>query len=128
MLLGVSLDTPVVQPIRAPCIRAPARVLGWPFMNRLGNRFGSVILKLVFGIYRVDPFCGYLAINRNVFSKICWDSSRYGVETEIVAKVGKYKLKYTEIPIPTIYLDKYKGMTIFDTLEIILSIPRLKFQ
>jgi len=36
VLPGVSHDTPAVQPVRAPCRRAPSRILGWRFMNRPG--------------------------------------------------------------------------------------------
>jgi hypothetical protein len=47
-------------------------------------------------------------------------------ETEIVARTGKNKLKYSEIPIETIYKDKYKGVTILDAIGILFNIPRWK--
>jgi len=37
---------------------------------------------------------------------------------EIISNVGAKRLKYTEIPIKTMYLDKYKGTTIIDGLKI----------
>lgn len=97
---------------------------GVPLIRFLGNKFGSILINLIFRIYRSDLLCGYIAFTKKAYSKIKWDSSRYGVETEIVARTGKNKLKYSEIPIETIYKDKYKGVTIFDALGTLLSIPR----
>jgi len=97
---------------------------GVPLIRYLGNKFGSVLISLLFGIYRSDMLCGYIAFTKKAYQKIKWDSSRYGVESEIVARTGKNKLKYTEIPIETIYKDKYKGVTIFDAIGILFNIPR----
>ncbi len=97
---------------------------GVPLIRYLGNKFGSVLISLIFGIYQSDLLCGYIAFTKKAYQKIRWDSSRYGVETEIVARTGKNKLKYTEIPIETIYKDKYKGVTIFDAMSVLFNIPR----
>ena len=97
---------------------------GVPLVRFLGNKFGSVLISLIFGIYRSDMLCGFMAFTKKTYPKIKWDSSRYGVETEIVARTGKNKLKYTEIPIETIYIDKYKGVTILDAIGILFNIPR----
>jgi len=97
---------------------------GVPLVRYLGNKFGSVLISLIFGIYRSDMLCGFIAFTESAYQKIKWDSSHYGVETEIVARTGKNKLKYSEIPIATIYKDKYKGVTIFDAIGILFNIPR----
>lgn len=97
---------------------------GVPLVRFLGNKFGSILISLIFGIYRSDLLCGFMAFTKKTYPKIKWDSSRYGVETEIVARTGKNKLKYTEIPIETIYIDKYKGVTILDAIGILFNIPR----
>lgn len=97
---------------------------GVPLMRYLGNKFGSVLINLIFGIYRSDILCGFMAFTKKAYEKIKWDSPRYGVETEIVARTGKNKLKYSEIPVETIYLDKYKGVTILDAIGILFNIPR----
>ena len=97
---------------------------GVPLVRYLGNKFGSILVNLFFGIYRSDMLCGYMAFTKKTYGKIKWDSGRYGVETEIVARTGKNKLKYTEIPIETIYKDKYKGVTILDAIGVLLNIPR----
>ena len=97
---------------------------GVPLVRFLGNKFGSVLISLIFGIYRSDMLCGFMAFTKKTYPKIKWDSSRYGVETEIVARTGKNKLKYIEVPIETIYKDKYKGVTILDAIGILFNIPR----
>ena len=53
--------------------------------------------------------------------KIKWDAQDYYVESEMIANAGKKGLKYKEIPIQTIYSDKYKGTTIFDGIKIVLK-------
>ena len=97
---------------------------GVPFVRYLGNKIGSVLINQLFRIYRSDMLCGFIGLSMKSYQKIRWDSSRYGVETEIVARTGKNKLKYTEIVIETIYLDKYKGVTLLDAIGILFNIPR----
>lgn len=106
-----------------------ARNLGFrvPLVRFLGNKLMAVIINLIFGIYRSDLFCGYMAFTRETYQKIRWETDRYGLETEIVARVGKNGLKFAEVPIEAIYLDKYKGMTIFDGIRVLADLPRWKF-
>lgn len=100
---------------------------GVPLIRLLGNKFGSFLISRVFGIYRRDLLCGFMALKKSTYGKIKWDSPRYGVETEIVARTGKNNLRHGEIPIETIYNDKYKGVTIFDALGVLFNIPKWKF-
>lgn len=100
---------------------------GVPLVRFLGNKLGSFLISLIFGIYRTDLLCGYMALTPFAYQKIKWDSSRYGVETEIVARTGKNRLKYSEIPMEAIYKDKYKGVTVLDAIGILFSLPRWKF-
>lgn len=95
-----------------------------PFMRLLGNKIASVLIKMIFGIHRSDLLCGFMAFTKKTYGRIKWDSARYGLETEIVARTGKNKLKYTQIPIQTVYLDRYKGVTIIDAFGVLLNIPR----
>ena len=46
------------------------------------------------------------------YKKIRWQAMDYSMESEMVSNVGKRRLKYKEIPIQTIYADKYKGQVI----------------
>ena len=97
---------------------------GVPLVRFLGNKLGAILISLIFGIYRSDMLCGFIALTCEAYGKIKWDAARYGVETEIVARTGKNKLKYAEVPIETIYIDKYKGVTILDAIGILFNIPR----
>lgn len=91
-----------------------------PLVRLLGNKFASIYVNLIFGIYVSDIPSGYRAISKKAYQKIEWQSPRYSVETEMVANLGKHKheLKYTEIPVKTLYLDNYKGFTVFDAISI----------
>ena len=100
---------------------------GVPMVRYLGNKLGAVLIASIFKIYRSDILCGFMAFDKKTYRKIKWDSSRYGVETEIVARTGKNRLKYTEIQIEAIYIDKYKGVTILDAIGILFNIPRWLF-
>lgn len=94
-----------------------------PFLRRNGNRFTNWSMKTFFNIQRKDLLCGFLGFKKEVYKKIKWQSTRYGIETEIAVKVKHNKIPYSEIKIDTIYLDKYKGMTIFDAFKIIFRLP-----
>lgn len=96
---------------------------GVPLVRFLGNKFASVLICLVFRIYRSDLLCGFMAMTKETYTKVKWDSARYGVETEIVARTGKNKLEYGEVLIEAIYIDKYKGVTILDAIGILMNIP-----
>lgn len=94
-----------------------------PLVRLVGNKAVSIYLNLVFGIYVSDILSGYRALTKKAHRLLSWESSNYGVETEIVARLGKYrqKLKWTEFPIETIYIDKYKGVTIIDAIKVLLN-------
>ncbi|MCK4589185.1 MAG: glycosyltransferase family 2 protein [Nanoarchaeota archaeon] len=91
-----------------------------PFIFRLGNSFINFIIYLLYGIKLRDSQCGYRAFTSEVYRKIRWQAMDYSLESEIIAKVGKKHLRYAQIPIQTIYADKYKGTTIVDGLKIVL--------
>ena len=99
---------------------------GVPLVRFLGNKLGSIFVNLLFGIYVSDIGCGFRGITKDAYKKIKWDSSGYAVETEMVVRTAKEKLKYCEVPVETLYFDKYKGMTIIDAFSIFLDVIRLK--
>ena len=61
------------------------------------------------------------------YKKLRWKATDYSMESEMIAKIGKYGLSYAEIPIETIYPDKYKGTTIIDGMKIVLNLLSWKF-
>ncbi|MCX6704655.1 MAG: glycosyltransferase family 2 protein [Candidatus Woesebacteria bacterium] len=82
--------------------------LGAPLVRYLGNKFASVLVGSFFGIYVSDILCGFRAITQSAYEKIGWESSGYGVETEMVIRTGKAGVKFCEVPVETIYINDGK--------------------
>ena len=101
--------------------------LGVPLVRYLGNKFASVLVSVLFGIYVSDLLCGYRAFTKKAYKKIDWQSNGYGVETEMIVKTGKYKISRCEVPVETIYYDKFKGVTMMDAFKILLSVIKWRF-
>ncbi len=97
---------------------------GVPLVRFLGNKTASVLISLLFGIYVSDILSGFRAVTRNGYEKLRLESTGYGVETEMIVKMARYKLKSTEVPVETIYYDKNKGVTILDALGILFDVCR----
>jgi glycosyltransferase involved in cell wall biosynthesis len=98
--------------------------MGVPLVRYLGNKFASLLISILFGIYVSDLICGYRAFTKNGYQMMDWQSSGYGVETEMVIKTGKHQLRYCEVTVETVYLDKFKGVTVIDAFSILFSVFR----
>jgi len=94
-----------------------------PWIRRNGNKFAGWLVGFLFNVKRKDLLCGFLGFRKEVYKKIKWKSCRYGIETEMATKVGRNKIPFSEVKIDTIYIDKYKGVTIFDAFKILFKIP-----
>ena len=92
-----------------------------PFIKKFGNTFIDAAMQLLFHINVKDTQCGYKAMTRAAYEKMQLMSNDYSIESEIAAKAGKYKLKFTQLPIKTVYADRYKGTTVFDGVKIVLK-------
>jgi len=88
-----------------------------PFVLRFGNWFLVTAFNTMFNSHIHDLSNGFRAIKTEHYDKIKWLSSGYSVETEILAKARKNRLKVGEVTIATIYLNKVKGTTIFDGIN-----------
>lgn len=98
--------------------------LGDPFVRYMGNKIASALIAVLFGIYISDLICGYRALTKKAYARLDLKSSDYGIETEMVIKTARAKLRYCEIPIETIYYDKFKGVTILDALGILMNVVK----
>ena len=96
--------------------------LGVPFVRYVGNKMASVIVSLMFGIYVSDLISGFRALTKKGYEKTKWESTGYGVETEMVIKVKKNNLNYCEIAVETIYFDNYKGVSILDAFGVFANL------
>jgi len=97
-----------------------------PFVFRLGNWIISIATRFLYNLDLEDTQCGFRAFNKRIYKKLAWESLDYSVESEIIANIGKYNLKYTMTPIETIYKDSYKGTTIFDGIMILANMVKWK--
>ena len=92
-----------------------------PFILKLGNFVINRMTKLLYNVDLHDTQCGYRAFTSEAYKRIRWKASDYSMESEMIANIGKNKLSYAEIPIKTIYVDRYKGTTIIDGIKIVLN-------
>ena len=97
-----------------------------PFVYRFGNWFINKSTETLFRIRLRDTQCGFRAMTRNAYRKIRWESIDYTMESEMISLSGKHKLKYKEIPIKTIYHDKYKGTSVLDGVKIFLNMVKFR--
>ena len=93
-----------------------------PFILKLGNWFINKTISFLYGIKIKDSQCGYRAFSRKAYKKLRWKASDYSMESEMIARIGKHKLSYIEVPIETIYSDKYKGTTVLDGIKIVFDL------
>ena len=93
-----------------------------PGVFKFGNWLIYKLTNWLFGINIPDTQCGFRAFRAEVFRKIKWESSGYSMESEMIANVGKKRLKYSMVKISTIYSDKYKGTTVKDGIMIVANL------
>ena len=92
-----------------------------PFVLQFGNWFISSAAQVLYGIKLNDTQCGFRAFSSQVYRRIRWNASDYSMESEMISRAGRQKLKYVQIPIETIYSDKYKGTTVIDGIKIVIN-------
>jgi len=92
-----------------------------PLISKFGNWFINKSTKLLYSLDLKDTQTGYRAFRSSCYKKIRWRAIDYSIESEMIANVWKYNYKYKEIPIKTIYKDKYKGTTVLDGIKIVFN-------
>lgn len=97
-----------------------------PLVRYMGNKIVSILLRILFDVYVSDVLCGFKALTKKAYKAVRWESAGYGVETEMIARFGKNKLTFYEVPIQAIYHDKVKGVTVLDAFGIIGQIVKWK--
>jgi len=101
---------------------------GVPLVRYMGNKFASLLMSLLFGIYVSDLLCGYRGLSKKAFKRIYWESKGYGVEAEMAARTAKSGLKHCEVPVETVYYDEVKGVTILDAINILFDVLRWRIK
>jgi glycosyltransferase involved in cell wall biosynthesis len=97
-----------------------------PLIFRIGNKAIDFATKTFYGISIDDTQSGYRAFTAEAYKKIRWNARNYSVESEMIARAGRNKIKYSTIRISTIYGDKYKGTTVIDGIKIALNLIKWK--
>ena len=93
-----------------------------PKLLRFGNNVINLTTRFLYGINLNDTQCGFRAFSKSAYKKIRWGASDYSMESEMVTNVGKNRLRYKQLPIKTIYSNKYKGTTIIDGFKIVMNL------
>ena len=73
------------------------------------------------GVKLTDAHNGLRALNRTAASKIRIDQNRMAHASEIVAEIGRNKLRYAEMPVHVVYTEysKSKGQSIWNSVNIL---------
>ncbi|MBU1118712.1 glycosyltransferase family 2 protein [Patescibacteria group bacterium] len=98
-----------------------------PLAMKVGNFSLSLLIKTLFKLSVEDTQSGFRAIRLEDLDKILWTSCDYNVETEMLIKAKKNQISIFEVPIKTVYNDKYKGTTFIDGIKIFLQLLKLRF-
>lgn len=98
-----------------------------PLVSRMGNILLTQVVQAMYHIRVDDTQSGFRAIRLSIFEKIGWKSARYSVETEMIVNAGKNAIRYSQVPISTIYHDKYKGTTVVDGIRILFNMVMWRF-
>ena len=99
-----------------------------PLLFKFGNSFINNTINLLYGIHLRDTQCGFRAFKKDVYKKIRWKAMDYTIESEMIAYTAIHRLRYAQVPIKTVYLDSYKGTTVFDGIKIVINILMLKLK
>lgn len=92
-----------------------------PLLFRIGNMLINFTTKILYNVKLRDTQGGYRAFTADAYKKLRWKSNDYSMESEMIANMGKHHLRYKEIPIKTIYSEKYKGTTVLDGIKIVVN-------
>ena len=95
-----------------------------PPAMRLGNVILSGLFGALFGLPVRDTQCGYRALTAKMLEKLRWTALDYAVETEMLVHAARARLRIEEVPIATVYHDRYKGTTPVDGLRILANMLR----
>lgn len=93
--------------------------------SKAGNIILSKLSNLLFKTNIKDSQTGFRAFKAKIYDKIKWESSDYGVESEMIKNIHDNKISYKEVNVKTIYNDKYKGTTPIDGIKIAYTMLKM---
>ena len=98
-----------------------------PLLYRFGNLVLSAAVTVLFGLRVTDSQCGLRAFAAAAAPDLLWSSSGYAMETEMLVRIARARLRWREVPIPSLYLDRHKGTQASDGLVILWKLVRWRF-
>lgn len=122
-----SLVQPLMNDLQ-PTLVIGAREIGgsMPMTMRLGNKTLTAATSLLYGIRTRDSQSGFRAFRASHYPTLRWLSSNYAMEAEMLILAAQHKVACTDVRIPTIYLDNYKGTTAIDGLRVLYTLLKWK--
>lgn len=90
-------------------------------IKRVVLRMGVLFERLSSGVQLTDAHNGLRAMNRHAASAIVIDQNRMAHASEIVAEIGRNKLRWTESPVHVLYTDysRSKGQSVWNSVNIL---------
>ncbi|MBI2476618.1 glycosyltransferase family 2 protein [Candidatus Uhrbacteria bacterium] len=76
-----------------------------PRMRRVFQRLSNYLTFVLFGAWVTDSQSGFRAFSRRALEKIHVHTDHMEVSSEIVSEVHRKKLRFTEVPITSVYTD-----------------------
>ncbi len=97
---------------------------GMPYLYRFGNWLLSTAVAVLFRLPVTDSQCGQRAFTAAAAPRLLWASPGYAMETEMLVRVAGARLRWREVRIPALYLDRHKGTQASDGLVILALLLR----
>lgn len=79
--------------------------VGMPIPRRIAVFLGNILTWLLFGVWSTDTQSGYRAFSKRALGVLRLRSQRMEVSSEIFQKIARYKLRFEEVPIRSIYTE-----------------------
>jgi glycosyltransferase involved in cell wall biosynthesis len=98
-----------------------------PPLYRMGNRLLSAVFGICYGLPVGDTQCGLRLLSAQALRALRWASPGYAVESEMLVRLARTSLRWTERPIPALYHDRRKGTQPRDGLVILGKLLAWRF-
>ncbi len=95
-----------------------------PILKSIGNFLLNWITFVFYGLWVSDSQSGFKGFSKNAVAKFRLNSQGYEICSEIIGEIKRLKLRYTELPIQTIYTpySKKRGQYPLNAINIIIKL------
>ena len=95
-----------------------------PLHKIIGNSIMNWVTYVLVGLWVKDSQSGFKGFSKKAFQQFKLTSSGYEICSEIIGEIKRLKLKYTELPVKTIYSDhsRKKGQFSLNAVNIIIKL------